>query len=313
MTMRGKKPKEREVYVLRMAGGILIEVTREVYLEWYQSRRREKYQRERDQKYSVCSLERLREYGQYFETNIPAWNETEETALQNIQRDSLQKMLKRLPEKDAQLIILLYYEQITVKAAAEFYGCSRKAIQNRRKRILNQLLQMIQESTKHQMKERKWKMGCYSWIYSDIKKPMLIGNPGILVLPDGGILETGAYRGYGIFAGKDVYEQVMEWNRPYLSQHPEHFFPGDKKSVSGFFWYPVYADMSIPLNQVIQKLRDEHKTLPDCYGLREIGIDIACEDKNNQSLPFPIKICRFKENADYKILEPSLGDSGQGL
>ena len=37
--MRGKKPKERKSYVLRMPDGSLIEVTREVYLEWYQSRR----------------------------------------------------------------------------------------------------------------------------------------------------------------------------------------------------------------------------------------------------------------------------------
>ena len=142
---------------------------------------------------------------------------------------------------------------------------------------------------------------------------MLIGKPGILVLPDGGILETKQYNGYGIFAGKDVYRQVMEWNRPYLSEHPGHFLPENKRRVSECFWYPVYADMSIPLNQVIVKLRKKNRNLPECYELRDIGIDIACEDKNNQVLPFPIKICRFKENADYKILEPSLGDPGQGL
>lgn len=58
-------------------------------------------------------------------------------------------------------------------------------------------------------------MGCFSWNYSDIKRPMLVGNPGILVLPDGGTLETGAYNGYGTFAGGDVYELVMGWNRPW--------------------------------------------------------------------------------------------------
>lgn len=48
--MRGKKPKERKSYVLRMPDGSLIEVTREVYLEWYQSRRKERYQMERQKK-----------------------------------------------------------------------------------------------------------------------------------------------------------------------------------------------------------------------------------------------------------------------
>ena len=35
--MRGKKPKERKNYILRTENGTLVEVTREVYLEWYQS------------------------------------------------------------------------------------------------------------------------------------------------------------------------------------------------------------------------------------------------------------------------------------
>ena len=48
--MRGKRPKERRCYVLRTSDGIVVEVTREVYLEWYQSRRRERYQTERNRK-----------------------------------------------------------------------------------------------------------------------------------------------------------------------------------------------------------------------------------------------------------------------
>ena len=35
--MRGKRPKERKCYVLRAGDGTVVEVTREVYLEWYQS------------------------------------------------------------------------------------------------------------------------------------------------------------------------------------------------------------------------------------------------------------------------------------
>lgn len=156
-------------------------------------------------------------------------------------------------------------------------------------------------------------MGCFSWIYSDIKKPLMIGNPGILVLPDGEILETKAYNGYGTFAGRDVYELVMEWNRPYLSEHPEHFLSESKKAVSEYFWYPVYADLSIPLDRIIERLCEKNKKLTDCFELRDIGIAIACGDEDNRALPFPIKICRFRENADYKILCPSLTDQGQGL
>lgn len=152
--MRGKKPKEREKYVLRMADGILVEVTREIYLEWYQSRRREKYQKERDQKHGMCSLEELGESRYFFKTEACMQNEIEERALQNIRRDNMQRMLERLPIQDARLIALLYFQEITVKAAADLYGCSRKTIQNRRRRILKELFQMIQENSEWKMLRR---------------------------------------------------------------------------------------------------------------------------------------------------------------
>lgn len=44
--MRGKQPKEREKYVIRLDDGALVEVNRAIYLEWYQSKRRERYQNE---------------------------------------------------------------------------------------------------------------------------------------------------------------------------------------------------------------------------------------------------------------------------
>ena len=44
-----------------MGDGTLVEVNREIYLEWYQSERRERYQRERDRKFGVCSIEGLHE------------------------------------------------------------------------------------------------------------------------------------------------------------------------------------------------------------------------------------------------------------
>ena len=53
--------KNEKNYILRTENGTLVEVTREVYLEWYQSRRREKYQQEQKQKYGVCSLDVVQE------------------------------------------------------------------------------------------------------------------------------------------------------------------------------------------------------------------------------------------------------------
>lgn len=140
--MQGKKPKERKCYILRMGDGTLVEVTREVYLEWYQSRRRERYQREQKQKYGVCSLEELEKRG------MPVINVTdsfEETAMKNLCVDKLREVMGNLPEEDMYLLYLLFFEEVSVKEAAQLCGCSRKTIENRRKRVLKELNEKMGE------------------------------------------------------------------------------------------------------------------------------------------------------------------------
>lgn len=140
--MRGKKPKERKSYVLRMGDGTLVEVTREVYLEWYQSRRREKYQEERSRKNGVCSLEQLEEKAG---TAIPVRDSLEETAIRRMYIEKLREVMDSLPEMDAYLLYLLFFEEVTVKEAAQLCGCSRKTVENRRRRILRELKCKMQE------------------------------------------------------------------------------------------------------------------------------------------------------------------------
>ncbi len=142
---RGKKPKERERYILRVQNGELIEVTREVYLEWYQSRRREKYQKERDRKHGVCSLNALEETGIFSQVSVPDKAGLEELVLKKLDRNRLQEALKKLSRQDADLICLLYYEETTMKRVAELYQCSQASIRNRKKRILAELYQIMQK------------------------------------------------------------------------------------------------------------------------------------------------------------------------
>lgn len=137
--MRGKKPKERKSYVLRVENGTLVEVTREVYLEWYQSRRRERYQNEKMKKHGVCSFESLEENGCF---SVKSDISPEESVLRKMYIDKLREAMENLPEEDAYLIYLLFFEEITVKEAAQICGCSRKTIRNRRKRIL-EILQLM--------------------------------------------------------------------------------------------------------------------------------------------------------------------------
>lgn len=137
--MCGKKPKERDKYVLRMTDGVLVEVSREVYLEWYRSKRRERYQAERDQKYRICSLNELEEKKEICELPINVEESVEEIILQNICLEKLKKILRNLPIEDSQLIEMLYFKDATIEETARICGCSRRTIWNRRRRILHQL------------------------------------------------------------------------------------------------------------------------------------------------------------------------------
>lgn len=144
--MRGKKPKEREKYVIRLGDGTLVKVNREIYLEWYRSERKERYQKERDRKYGVCSLESLAEKGCFCETAGEIENVTEETALKNIGRDKLWCAIRKLPEQDIQMIWLLYFKEATIREVAEFFGCSRKSVENKRKKIIQKLFCLMREN-----------------------------------------------------------------------------------------------------------------------------------------------------------------------
>ena len=93
------------------------------------------------QKHGVCSLESLEENGCFsVQSNISP----EEEVFKKIYIDKLREAMENLPEEDAYLIYLLFFEEVTVKEAAQLCGCSRKTIQNRRKRILETLHQMLQ-------------------------------------------------------------------------------------------------------------------------------------------------------------------------
>ena len=120
----------------RTSDGTVVEVTREVYLQWYQSRRRERYQNEKKQKYSVTSLEALSEKGMILDGMADS---LEDTVIRKICVEKLQSVMEELAEEDAYLLYLLFFEEVTVKEAAQLCGCSRKTIANRRNRILKYL------------------------------------------------------------------------------------------------------------------------------------------------------------------------------
>lgn len=178
-------------------------------------------------------------------------------------------------------------------------------------------------------------MGQFSWL-DCVTKEQIIDNRRrtvfVLVPKEfgGGHIVEDCYDGYGNFGIHDIYDLVADWNRKYLSEHPEHVFPyamnrkawlaeyqkthpdykeGIELTVADKGWYSAYADLGKSRGEVVQYMKDNRCGFYPEW--RSIGIDIACYDEDNASLPFPIKIT-YDASAVYEDCEFSPGDPNQG-
>ena len=140
-------------------------------------------------------------------------------------------------------------------------------------------------------------MGLFSWKYADVPQRLKCGKEGYLIMPDNSYYHTQFYDGYGNFGSMDVYEAVLDMNRKHLN--------------SKMLDIPVYEHCVWDGNEErFEKELKQYMLLCRCLWAyrngasddemeilfgnnewkRELGIAIACYDKQNKSLPFPIKI-----------------------
>lgn len=156
-------------------------------------------------------------------------------------------------------------------------------------------------------------MGQFSWLDCVDNETQILDNVErdvYFLVPEefggGHILET-CYDGYGRFGGYDAYDLVADWNRRYLAENPDFELPVHQKKVSEFPWYKFYSDLNLTSDKVVE-MAMENKCF---FEYRWIGIELACYDDDNASLPYPIKITH-DETAIYEEEGPSLSDPNQG-
>lgn len=162
-------------------------------------------------------------------------------------------------------------------------------------------------------------MGCFSWLYSDTKKAMKCGvnKDSFLLVPEefqsiyGKYIKETYYRGYGDFSGYDVYELVAIWNKDCMRIKIEK--PA-REQYSEQFFYDIavrrYENAVAMINDF--KTRDNDYMVA-VYGdeyLRDIGIMLACYDKDNRKLKYPIKITSVP--MEYASAKYSKKDPNQG-
>lgn len=59
----------------------------------------------------------------------------------------LEEAVGYLTKEDEELIMLLFFEEFTVKETAQYFGCCTKTIRNRRKKVLEKLKEKLLERT----------------------------------------------------------------------------------------------------------------------------------------------------------------------
>lgn len=175
-------------------------------------------------------------------------------------------------------------------------------------------------------------MGSFSWLFSDGPNEageynLRIGKAGYLLQPNGNHLFEKEYDVNGVFAGQDVYDLVVDWNREFLNKDmlvkPKKY---GNDEYSEKFYQMHYQDYLKDI-AVLEKYRDLNVTEEEMEeycreidfgyefnGSREwkryIGVAIAAYDEQNEKLPFPIKVCA--EPQDYNSVSFSKGDPEQG-
>ncbi len=165
-------------------------------------------------------------------------------------------------------------------------------------------------------------MGIFTWTDARIRSPkhnkygeyrrkdlLEYGSFGKILAPDGTEYTVDHYNGYGMFGMKDAYDLVAEWNRKDL---PELFQKKTEEKTFGCSLIDVaklYASGASDeeITEYARKLADEGKIQPYLVDdwKRNIGIAIACEDEDNMSLRYPLKIVTTRDVVRYEDLYPS--------
>lgn len=135
---------ERKEYRIKVQG-VLVEVTREVYLAYYSVERHARTLDEKDVRNGKVLYSALDTEETLGEEMIPDFGaaRVEDVAIGNVLCEKLRQCLALLPEQERELIQALYFEGLTEREYAQRIGISQKGINKRRHKIMDKLRAMM--------------------------------------------------------------------------------------------------------------------------------------------------------------------------
>lgn len=135
---------ERKEYRIKVQG-VLVEVTREVYLAYYSIDRHTRTLDEKDVRNGKVLYSALDTEETLGEEMIPDSGaaRVEDVAIGNILREKLRHCLTLLPEPERELIQALYFEGLTERQFSKRTGIPQRTINDRRNRAIARLKKMF--------------------------------------------------------------------------------------------------------------------------------------------------------------------------
>lgn len=130
---------EERKYYIRVPDS-LVEVTREVYLAYYQELRSARTLAEKEHRHGTVSYDELGIIELFSDRNAVS---VEDEAIARVLKGRLHRCLSQLSESERGLIFALYFEGLSERKYAKSLGISQKAVNKRRHQILAKLRSMI--------------------------------------------------------------------------------------------------------------------------------------------------------------------------
>lgn len=122
----------------------LVEVTKEVYLEYYRLARRERAQKELEKKHGVFSYDALDAEGRSGSEMISDTVDIEELATAHILQERLHKALTRLPKAERKLLHAIYFDGLTERELQAKTGVPQTTISYQKRKALVHLKKILE-------------------------------------------------------------------------------------------------------------------------------------------------------------------------
>ena len=138
--------KKRDKYKIRVSG-LLVDVSEEIYLTYYQMERRAKYLKEKDDLNGVVSYNELDTDDMLGEETMPDLQSesVEDMAIHALMCKKLYQCIKQLSSDDQKLIQLIYFDCKSERQISARTGIPQKTINDRRHKILAQMKKLLEE------------------------------------------------------------------------------------------------------------------------------------------------------------------------